>query len=111
MDCLFCKFATKEIPVEFVYDSETVFAINDINPQAPVHILIIPKGHYKNAPELAITEANTLAEMFEASSGLAKVRGVDSFRTVFNTGAGAGQSVFHAHLHLLGGRDFTWPPG
>ena len=111
MDCLFCNFATKEIPVEFIYESETVFAINDINPQAPVHILIIPKGHYQNAPELAITEANTLAEMFEASSALAKVRGIDSFRTVFNSGAGAGQSVFHAHLHLLGGRDFTWPPG
>lgn len=111
MDCLFCKFATKEIPVEFVYDSETVFAINDINPQAPVHILIIPKGHYKSAPELARAEANTLAEMFEVCSELAKARGIDSFRTVFNTGAGAGQSVFHAHLHLLGGRDFTWPPG
>ena len=111
MDCLFCKFVTKEIPVEFIYESKTIFAINDINPQAPVHILIIPKGHYQNASELAITEANTLAEMFEASSALAKVRGIDSFRTVFNTGAGAGQSVFHAHLHLLGGRDFTWPPG
>lgn len=111
MDCLFCKFATKEIPVEFIYDSKTIFAINDINPQAPVHILIIPKSHYNNAPELATAEVNTIAEMFEVSSVLAKSRSIDSFRTVFNTGAGAGQSVFHAHLHLLGGRDFTWPPG
>lgn len=111
MDCLFCKFANKEIPVEFVYENENLFAINDINPQAPTHILIIPKRHYKNAPELAVAEEKTLSQIFETCEILTKTRNLDSFRTVFNTGTGAGQSVFHAHLHLLGGRDFAWPPG
>ena len=111
MDCLFCKFATKEIPLDFVYESDTVFAINDIDPQAPTHILIIPKAHFENAPELAQGEPKTIAEIFNVAKEIAAERELDGFRTVFNTGAGAGQSVFHAHLHLLGGRKFAWPPG
>ena len=111
MDCLFCKFAGGEIPVEFIHESENIFAIKDINPQAPTHILIIPKRHFANAPELAKNEGATLSEIFMAAKEIALENGVESFRTVFNTGADAGQTVFHAHLHLLGGRKFAWPPG
>ena len=111
MDCLFCKFANKEIPLDFVYESENVFAINDIDPQAPTHVLVIPKRHFENGPELAVAESETLSEIFKVAKEISEERGLDSFRTVFNTGAGAGQSVFHAHLHLLGGRKFAWPPG
>ncbi|MEN9735878.1 MAG: hypothetical protein RL129_588 [Actinomycetota bacterium] len=110
-DCLFCKFANKEIPVDFVYESENIFAIKDIAPQAPTHVLIIPKRHFANAPELAKSENQTLAEIFATAEKIASDSGLDGFRTVFNTGASAGQSVFHAHLHLLGGRPFAWPPG
>ena len=110
-DCLFCKFAIKEIPVEFLYESEKTFAINDINPQAPIHILIIPKNHFANGPELAEADSSTIAEIFKVAKEISKQNGLESFRTVFNTGADAGQSVFHAHLHLLGGRKFAWPPG
>ena len=111
MDCLFCKFAKKEIPLDFVYESDRVFAINDIDPQAPTHILIIPKNHFENAPELANSEPATIAEIFSIAQQISDERKLDSFRSVFNTGADAGQSVFHAHLHLLGGRKFAWPPG
>jgi histidine triad (HIT) family protein len=111
MDCLFCKFAMKEIPLEFLYESENIFAINDIEPQAPTHVLLIPKRHFENAPELAAAESETIAEIFKVAKKISEERGLDSFRTVFNTGSGAGQSVFHAHLHLLGGRKFAWPPG
>lgn len=111
MDCLFCKFANREIPLDFLFETENIFAINDINPQAPVHILIIPKRHFENAPELAASESETLAQIFTSAKEIAGQKGLDSYRTVFNTGAGAGQSVFHAHLHLLGGRQFAWPPG
>ena len=110
-DCLFCKFATKEISVDFVYESENVFAIKDISPQAPTHVLIIPKSHFANAPELAEAESATLAAIFTAAEKIASDSGLDGFRTVFNAGARAGQSVFHAHLHLLGGRPFACPPG
>ena len=111
LDCLFCKFARKEIPVEFLYESDNVFAINDINPQAPTHVLIIPKNHFANGPELAEAESSTIAEIFKVAKEISASKGLASFRTVFNTGADAGQTVFHAHLHLLGGRKFAWPPG
>jgi histidine triad (HIT) family protein len=109
--CLFCKMATGEIPVDFVFEDLNVFAICDINPQAPTHILIIPKLHFENAAELGAGEPVVIAEMFQCAAKLAKDAGLDGYRTVFNTGASAGQSVFHAHLHLLGGRAFAWPPG
>ena len=111
MECLFCKFANKEIPLEFQFENENIFAINDIAPQAPTHILIIPKRHFENVGDLSISEPNTLVEIFQSAKKLAEESGLSGYRTVFNTGASAGQSVFHAHLHLLGGRDFTWPPG
>jgi histidine triad (HIT) family protein len=111
MDCLFCKFVSKEIPVPFVHESENIFAINDIDPQAPMHVLLIPKVHFENGPEVAKENSETIAELFTAAKKIAEERDISDFRTVFNTGAQAGQSVFHAHLHLLGGRMFTWPPG
>jgi len=100
-----------EIPVDFVFESEDIFAITDISPQAPTHILIIPKAHYENAAELAKTAPEISAKMHEAAAKIAAELGLDGYRSVFNTGASAGQSVFHAHLHLLGGRQFAWPPG
>ena len=100
-----------EIPVDFVFESEDIFAITDISPQAPTHILIIPKAHYENAAELAKAAPEISAKMHEAAAKIAAELGLDGYRSVFNTGASAGQSVFHAHLHLLGGRQFAWPPG
>jgi len=103
--------AVGEIPVEFVFESPNIFAINDISPQAPTHILIIPKSHHENAGQLASNEAAVLSEMHGAAAQIAEDLGLEGYRSVFNTGASAGQSVFHAHLHLLGGRPFAWPPG
>ena len=99
-----------EIPVEFVFESSNVFAIKDIAPQAPTHILIIPKAHYENAAELSFNAPGVLSEMHGAAAKIAVDLNLDGYRSVFNTGASAGQSVFHAHLHILGGRPFAWPP-
>ena len=103
--------AAGEIPVEFVFESPSVFAIKDISPQAPTHILIIPKSHYENAGELAANDPAVLSQMHAAAAQIAEDLGLAGYRSVFNTGASAGQSVFHAHLHILGGRPFAWPPG
>lgn len=111
MSCLFCKIITGEIPAEIKYQDEQVIAFADINPQAPVHFLIIPKVHVENAAELAAKSPASLSAVFAAAETLAKAQGLAGYRTVFNTGADAGQSVFHAHLHLLGGRNLAWPPG
>lgn len=109
--CIFCKIAGGEIPTQFLYESEKVVAFNDLDPKAPTHILIIPRAHFENAAELAAADAGTMAELFVAAGELAASRALDGYRVTFNTGASAGQSVFHAHLHLLGGRAFAWPPG
>jgi histidine triad (HIT) family protein len=103
--------AAGEIPVEFVFESSSVFAINDISPQAPTHVLVIPKAHYENAAELSANAPEVIAEMHAAGAKIAADLNLDGYRSVFNTGASAGQSVFHAHLHILGGRPFAWPPG
>ena len=100
-----------EIPVEFVFESLNVFAIKDIAPQAPTHILIIPKAHHENAAELSVNASGVLSEMHGAAAKIAADLKLDGYRSVFNTGASAGQSVFHAHLHILAGRPFAWPPG
>lgn len=110
-DCLFCRFASGEIPVEKVAENSSVIAINDINPVAPTHILLIPREHYENAGSVAIEAPATLTEIFSLAREIAEARGLSGYRTVFNTGASAGQSVFHAHLHLIAGRDLSWPPG
>ena len=112
-DCLFCKMASGAIPVKKVYEDDSLFAIEDINPVAPVHILIIPKLHLANTLELGAENDQLIGAVHRAAARLARERGVaeDGFRLVNNTNAGAGQSVFHIHFHLLGGRKFHWPPG
>ena len=103
--------AAGEIPVDFVFESSNVFAINDISPQAPTHVLVIPKVHHENAAELSAQAPSVLAELHAAAAKIAADLNLNGYRSVFNTGASAGQSVFHAHLHILGGRPFAWPPG
>jgi len=109
--CIFCKIGEGSVPADLLYESEHVVAFRDLEPQAPVHILIIPKAHYENAAELAAAESFTLSELCTAAGTLAAELALTGYRLVFNTGTSAGQSVFHAHLHLLAGRSFAWPPG
>lgn len=112
MDCLFCKIIAGEIPSKKVYEDETVYAFYDIAPAAPVHVLIIPKTHITSAADITAENSAVVAHIFEVAANLAKQLGLsDGFRVVTNCGDSAGQSVKHLHFHLLGGRDFTWPPG
>ena len=111
MSCIFCKIIQGEIPASLLTETKDAIAFPDINPQAPTHILIVPRVHVANAAELAETNPGALAELFKIAKDLADNMNLTGYRTVFNTGAEAGQSVFHAHLHLLGGRAFSWPPG
>lgn len=111
MNCLFCSIVEGKIPTSKVHENDSVLAFDDINPQAPTHVLVIPKAHFENAAELAASDAQTLGELFVVARKIADDRSLTGYRTIFNTGADAGQTVFHAHLHLLGGRSFTWPPG
>jgi histidine triad (HIT) family protein len=111
MSCIFCKIVSGEIPARLIHTGERVIAFEDLNPQAPTHILIIPKAHYENAAELAKEDGASLTAIFEAAAQISQELGLAGYRTVFNTGVAAGQSVFHAHLHLLAGRAFGWPPG
>ena len=112
-DCLFCKMAGGAIPVKKVYEDDLLFAIEDINPQAPVHMLIIPKKHLVNALDLEPEDDQLVGAVHRVAASLARERGFDreGFRLVNNNNAGAGQSVFHIHFHLLAGRRLTWPPG
>ncbi len=111
-DCLFCKINRKEIPAKMVHEDEETFAFEDIQPQAPTHILICPRKHLVSLTEAAADEAAMLGRLQLIAAKLAVERKLtDGYRTVINTGRGAGQSVFHLHLHLLGGRAFRWPPG
>jgi len=110
-DCLFCKIIEGEIPSDIVYRNDNVVAFRDIMPQAPTHIVIVPTVHVENAAGLAKMSSVITAALMLAADEIAKAEGLDGYRTVFNTGASVGQSVFHAHLHLLGGRFFAWPPG
>ena len=110
-NCIFCKIIEGDIPAAIIYRDENVVAFNDLNPQAPTHVLIVPTLHVENAADLAEASSVVTAALFKAAKVIAKDHELPGYRTVFNTGEAAGQSVFHAHLHLLGGRDFTWPPG
>ncbi|MGW3286802.1 histidine triad nucleotide-binding protein [Streptomyces sp. NPDC001002] len=110
-DCLFCKIAAGHIPATIVRETQTTVAFRDINPQAPTHILVIPKAHYENAAELATAEPTVAADVLREAGEIAAEEKLDSYRIVFNTGTGVGQTVFHAHAHILGGRGMTWPPG
>jgi histidine triad (HIT) family protein len=112
-DCLFCRIAQGEIPAELVRTDPEVVAFRDIHPQAPTHILIIPRKHVSSVRELADTDAELMGKLFLAARDLAREEGISEtgYRMVVNAGAGAGQTVFHIHLHLLGGRGMGWPPG
>ena len=112
-DCLFCKMASGAIPVKKVYEDDLIFAIEDINPVAPLHMLIIPKKHLANALVLAPEDDLLIGSVHRVAADLARERGVaeEGVRLVNNNNAGAGQSVFHIHFHLLGGRKMGWPPG
>ena len=110
-NCLFCSIITGDIPADIVFRNENVVAFNDIDPKAPTHVLIIPTIHVENAGALAKLSPTITADLFIAATQIAAERALNGYRTVFNTGAEAGQSVFHAHLHLLGGRSLAWPPG
>jgi histidine triad (HIT) family protein len=111
-DCLFCKIVAGEIDADVVHESSTTLAFRDLNPQAPTHVLVVPRSHYPNAAALAAGEPGTAAHLFDAARAVADQDGLgESYRLVFNTGASAHQTVFHAHMHVLGGRTMTWPPG
>ena len=111
--CLFCRIIAREIPAKIAYEDDVTIAIDDINPQAPLHLLIIPKRHVATLNDLTQADDALVGEMNRRASALAKERGFGDrgFRTVFNTNREAGQTVFHIHLHLLAGRPLTWPPG
>ncbi len=111
-DCLFCKIAAKKIPSKIVYEDPDLFAFEDISPQAPTHILICPRKHLESLNEATTEHQAVLGKLQLAAAQLARERNLlEGYRTVINNGSGAGQSVFHLHLHLLGGRNFRWPPG
>ena len=111
-DCLFCKIAAKQIPAKLVHEDEDVFAFEDINPQAPTHILICPKKHFASLTEASPEDQALLGKMALVAAKLAREKKLSNgYRTVVNSGSGAGQTVFHLHMHLLGGREFHWPPG
>jgi histidine triad (HIT) family protein len=110
-NCLFCKIISGSIPANQVAENDKLLAFRDINPQAPTHVLIIPKEHVASVKDLNPTQAPVLGDMTLMAQEIAVSEGLNDFRLVMNTGAGAGQSVFHLHMHLLGGRDFSWPPG
>ena len=112
-DCLFCRIAAKKIPATLVLDEPDLIAFDDIHPQAPVHVLVVPRRHVASLNEAGAADEAMLGGLMTAARRIARDRGIDAagYRVVVNTMAGAGQSVFHVHLHLLGGRKFSWPPG
>ena len=111
--CLFCKIVAGEIPSDRVAESDGWIAFRDINPQAPSHVLVVPRRHIATLDDLDAADASLVGDLVSAAAEIARTEGLveDGYRVVFNCGAGAGQSVFHIHLHLLGGRRFAWPPG
>ncbi len=110
-DCLFCRIVAGEIAADVVARTDTAVAFRDLNPQAPTHALVVPRNHHPDAAALADAEPGAVAELVRVARDVAKGDGLDEYRLVFNTGAEAGQTVFHTHLHVLGGRAMTWPPG
>ena len=110
-DCIFCRIVAGDIPGEIVHTTERTVAFRDLNPQAPLHVLVVPKDHFANAADLAAGDPAASAELLLTAAAVATAEGYDDYRLVFNTGEGVGQTVFHTHLHLLAGRSMTWPPG
>ncbi|MBT3738266.1 MAG: histidine triad nucleotide-binding protein [Candidatus Marinimicrobia bacterium] len=111
--CLFCKIINGDIAAKKVYENEHIIAFNDIDPKAPVHILVIPKKHIRSINELNSSDINLAGEIILAAKKIAKDQGIDSkgFRVVFNTNDDGGQTVYHIHMHIMGGRQMQWPPG
>ena len=111
-ECLFCRMVAGEVPARRVYEDEKVLAFEDIRPQAPTHVLIVPKKHIRGLKEAEVEDAEVIGHSQLVAARIARERGIeDGYRTVYNVGPGAGQSVFHLHLHLIGGRNLKWPPG
>jgi len=112
-DCLFCKIVSGDIPADIIYESDSAIAFCDINPQAPTHVLVIPRKHIATINDLEESDKETVGSLYLAAKEIARDEGIadDGYRAVMNCNAGAGQTVFHIHLHVLGGRSLTWPPG
>jgi histidine triad (HIT) family protein len=112
-DCIFCKIINNEIPSKKVYEDENILAFEDINPKAPVHILIIPKKHFDSLNEIPEDKKDIISELMLTAKKIAAIMNIDKkgYRIVLNTGKDSGQEVSHIHFHLLGGRRMTWPPG
>lgn len=113
MDCLFCKIASGEIPAKLAFEDPDIFAIHDIRPQAPTHILVLPKKHIATINDIDNNDEQLLGRMILTAKKLAKAEKIseDGYRLVFNVNSGGGQEVYHIHLHILGGRQMKWPPG
>ncbi|HVY49386.1 MAG TPA: histidine triad nucleotide-binding protein [Minicystis sp.] len=111
--CLFCQIASKEIPSKTVFEDDDLFAFHDIRPGAPVHVLVVPKRHITGLPEATAEDRELLGKMLLSAKRVADATGIaqGGYRVVFNVGPDAGQSVFHVHMHVLGGRPLSWPPG
>ena len=111
-NCLFCRIVAGEIPSKRIYEDEHLYAFEDITPQAPTHVLVVPKRHFAGLKEAAASDAEIIGRCHLAAAEIARQRKIEQgYRTVLNVGPGAGQSVFHLHVHLLGGRALAWPPG
>jgi len=111
-DCLFCRIIRGEIPARRVYEDELTLAFEDINPQAPTHVLVVPKKHIAGLKEAKPEDAELIGRLHLIAAQIGRQRGIeDGYRTVLNVGPRSGQSVFHVHVHLIGGRDLKWPPG
>lgn len=113
MDCLFCKIASKQIAARVAFENDRVIAFHDLFPQAPTHVLVIPKAHYSTLNDVPAADAGLLGELVSSATTIARDLGLadNGYRVVMNCNADGGQSVYHIHLHLLGGRALAWPPG
>lgn len=111
-NCIFCKIAGRQAPAKLVYEDDTVVAFEDLNPQSPVHLLVVPRKHLPSLGEAAPEDEPMLGHLFGVAAKLARERNIEKgYRTVINNGSWAGQSVYHLHVHVMGGRVFHWPPG
>ena len=110
-DCLFCRIVSGEIPSKKVYADERLYAFHDVAPKAPTHVLVVPRKHIPKLADVAPGDRAILGEIFAGAAEIARELGLDHYRLVVNNGEGAGQTVFHLHIHLLGGRPMHWPPG
>jgi histidine triad (HIT) family protein len=110
-NCLFCKICRGEIPADTLYEDDDVLAFRDISPQSPVHFLVIPKKHLHGPADVSEDDEQLIGKMMRIGNQVAQQKGIEQYRVVFNNGEQAGQTVFHIHMHILGGRNMTWPPG